>query len=104
MDIFNLKTIRDNLVKIVIIYFYNDLLGPCKIQTPLIETVESEFERKAEFRKINVDKEKELVEKYKVNNAPTIVIECNGKERERFVGLTQELFLRRAIEKSLKER
>ena len=89
--------------KIVVVYFYNDLPGPCKIQTPLMESIESKFKRGVEFRKINAEKERELVEKYRVDDIPTIVIECNGKERERFVGLTQELFLRRAIERTLKE-
>ena len=42
-------------------------------------------------------------EKYKITSTPTIIISCREEEKERFVGLTQELFLKKAIQKISKE-
>lgn len=90
-------------MKITILYFYSDSPGPCRIQNPLIEDLKLKFRRGVEFKKINIDENKALTEKYEVDEVPAIIIECEGKETERFNGLTQEIFLKRAIEKTLSE-
>jgi len=86
---------------LTLVYFYNDLSGPCKLQESLINNIEFKFRSKLEVKKINVDENKQLAEKYNIKELPTIIIESNGNEEQRFSGLTQELFLRRAIESFL---
>ncbi len=82
------------------LFFYtND--GPSKIQEEFVKNIEILFKGKVEVKRINIENDKEIVKKYNVTEAPTIIIEKNGKVTDRFVGFTQELFLKRALERSL---
>jgi len=84
--------------------FWSSNSDVCNIQIPIVKNVQSIFGGRVTFEEINVDENKELTEKYNIKEIPTIIIECNGQERERFVGLTQERFLKRALKKILSER
>ena len=77
--------------------------GTSDLQVSLIKELENTFKRKVEFEHLNVKENESQVSKYKIREIPTIIIECDGKEKERFVGLTQQLFLKKAIEKTLSE-
>lgn len=89
--------------KLTILYFYDDKPGPSTLQDSMIKNLELEFNKRVEFKRINVSKDNVLVKKYGITEIPSIVIERNEKVKEKFNGLTQELFLRRAIERFLKE-
>lgn len=90
------------MVKAVVKLFY-DLSGPSNLQNILMDEIEKKFQEFAEIERINIDENKNSANDYNVTEAPTTVIEINDKEVERFVGLTQELFLRKSIERNLKE-
>jgi len=77
--------------------------GTSDLQVSLIKELETRFRRRVEFEYLNAKKNESQVSKYKIRDLPTIIIECNNKERERFIGLTQQLFLKKAIEKALSE-
>jgi len=77
--------------------------GTSDIQISFLKELENIFKRRVEFEHLNAKENESQVLKYKVRELPTIIIECNGKEKERFVGLTQQLFLRKAIENALSE-
>ncbi len=64
--------------------------GPCRIMNPIIEELEKEFEGKVEFEKINVDEKPEVSSKYGVMSIPTYVIEKDGKEVGRKIGVTSK--------------
>lgn len=82
----------------VICFFDNN--GSSTLQNSIIKEIESDF-KKIEFIKI-IGSNTELLEKYGIKEIPSIVIEIDGKVKEKFSGLTQELFLRRAIDKLVK--
>jgi thioredoxin 1 len=73
---------------------------PCKLQLPIIEKLESKF-KKVKFEKIDIDSDRERSQKYGIRAVPTIIIEKDGKELNRFVGVTAEKELVKALEKSL---
>ncbi|RLG54587.1 MAG: thiol reductase thioredoxin [Candidatus Hydrothermarchaeota archaeon] len=75
----------------------------CNIQIPIIKDLEEIFKGRVVFENINAEENKEEVERYGIKEFPTIIVECNGREKERFIGLTQELFLKKAIERALSE-
>jgi len=89
--------------RVVVKNFWSHDYGECNIQIPLIKDMENLFLHKVLFEHIDADKCPKDVKKYRVKDFPTIIIECDGKERERFIGLTQQRFLRRAIERTLSE-
>ena len=60
--------------KIVVLDFFATWCGPCKAMAPDMEKMEKKYAGKIEFRKIDVDKEQELAEKYNITAVPTIVV------------------------------
>lgn len=91
------------MAKLTILCFYDGKSGPSILQDSMIKNLELEFDKRIEFKRINASKDNVLVKKYGITEIPSIVIERNEKVKEKFNGLTQELFLRRAIERFLKE-
>jgi thioredoxin-like negative regulator of GroEL len=77
--------------------------GTSDLQVSLLKELENIFSGRVEFEYLDAKENESQVSKYKIRDLPTIIIECNGKEKERFVGLTQQLFLKKAIEKILGE-
>lgn len=82
-----------------LIYFYEKGPGPCVLQNIIIDNIEKESGDSLEIQRVTKE-DKELAEKYKIKEIPSIIIENDTGEVARFSGLTQELFLKRAIEKN----
>lgn len=72
--------------KTVLIDFYADWCGPCKMLSPIIDAVANENED-IKVVKVNVDDAQNLAIQYQVMSIPTIVIIKEGKEINRSVGL-----------------
>lgn len=71
---------------IVLIDFFADWCGPCKMMEPIIEELASETEGKLVIAKVNVDESSDLASKYQIFSIPTFIIFKDGKEVERMVG------------------
>ena len=72
--------------KTVLIDFYADWCGPCKMLSPIVDEVAEEKED-IKFVKINVDESQETAFKYQIMSIPTLVVIQNGNEVKRSVGL-----------------
>ena len=72
--------------KTVLIDFFADWCGPCKMLSPIIEQFAKENE-KVKVVKINVDELPDLAVKYGVRSIPTLVVIKNGEEVNRSDGL-----------------
>ena len=64
-----------------------DWCGPCKMLSPVIESIGSQYEGKVLVGKVNVDEEPELARRFGVMNIPTVVFLKNGQEIDRKVGV-----------------
>ena len=73
--------INDNRV---LVDFYADWCGPCKMLLPNLEELEKQSN--IEIKKINVDKSHDLAKKYGVMTIPTLIIFDHGKEIKRHTG------------------
>lgn len=71
----------------VLVDFYADWCGPCKMMAPVIEELAEELQEKAKVGKINVDESTDIATQYDVMSIPTIIIFKNGKEVKRFIGV-----------------
>ena len=76
--------------KKVIIDFYADWCGPCKMMSPIIDAIAEELGEKVKVGKVNTDENMELAEKYGIMSIPTIMIFENGEIRNHFVGVTDK--------------
>lgn len=72
--------------KPVLVDFYADWCGPCKMLSPIVDQVAEENED-IKVVKVNVDNNQDLAMKYQVMSIPTLVVIKDGKEINRSVGL-----------------
>lgn len=70
--------------------FWAPWCGPCRVMNPIIEELEKELEGKVSFEKINVDENQEKASKYGVMSIPTYIIEKDGQEVGRKIGVTSK--------------
>ncbi len=78
-----------NSDKTVLIDFYADWCGPCKMFSPVVEAVATENED-IKVVKINVDDAQDLAIQYQVMSIPTTVVIKEGKEVNRAVGMVSK--------------
>lgn len=64
---------------VVMVDFYADWCGPCKMLAPLIEQLDEDYDGKITVAKINVDEERELATKFGVASIPTVIVFKDGK-------------------------
>ena len=72
--------------KPVLVDFYADWCGPCKMLSPIVDQVAEENED-IKVVKVNVDDAQDLAMKYQVMSIPTLIVIKEGKEINRSVGL-----------------
>ncbi len=72
--------------KTVLVDFYADWCGPCKMLSPVVDEVAQENED-IKVVKINVDEAQNVAMKYNIMSIPTLVVIKNGQETSRSVGV-----------------
>jgi thioredoxin 1 len=88
--------------KVVLMDFYAEWCGPCKMQDPINEEIKKKFGDKIEFKKVDVDTNYELAAKYTVHAVPTLILEKDGTLFKRYVGVTHASVLETDINAALK--
>ena len=83
--------------KPVIVDFYADWCGPCKMMSPIIDKIAEELGDTIKVGKVNSDDNMELAEKYGIMSIPTIMIFKNGTLDKTFIGITDKTTITEAI-------
>ena len=73
--------------KPVLVDFYAEWCGPCQIMKPRILDVAERMGDDAKVIQIDIDKEKELATRFRIQSVPTLIIFKNGKQQWRQSGL-----------------
>lgn len=84
----------------VVLDFWAEWCGPCKMQSPIIDQLAEELEGKVKFGKIDVDAEAGLALNYQVMSIPTLVVMNCGIYRTRAVGLQNKEAILKMIEEN----
>lgn len=76
--------------KLVLIDFYADWCGPCKMMSPIIDEIANEIDDRVKICKLNVDESQNIAIEYNVMSIPTLIIFKNGVMINNIVGLRQK--------------
>ena len=79
--------------KPVLVDFYAEWCGPCQIMKPRLLDVAERMGEKAKIVEIDVDREKELAERYRIQSVPTFIIFKNGEQLWRQSGAISTIAL-----------
>lgn len=85
----------------VLVDFYADWCGPCKVLAPILGDVKNELGEKVRIVKIDVDKNERLASKFQVRGVPTLVLFKDGEQVWRQSGVLQKNELIQVIDKYL---
>ncbi|WP_420601123.1 thioredoxin [Flagellimonas sp.] len=88
-----MKTSFTKLIKSkprVLVDFYADWCGPCKVLAPILSQVKEELGDQIRIAKIDVDKNPKIAGKYQVRGVPTMLLFKDGKQVWRQSGVVQK--------------
>lgn len=87
--------------KPVLVDFYADWCGPCKMMAPVVEELAELYDGKAKVGKLNVDNNEGIAMKYGVMSIPTLLVIKNGQVEAKMVGVQKREVLMDALDKAL---
>ncbi len=85
--------------KTLVVDFYADWCGPCRMLAPVMETLAEDFEGKAQFVKINVDDNPELARRFSIMSIPCVMVFKGGTIAGKNVGFGAKAAMKEFIEK-----
>ena len=86
---------------VIFMDFFAEWCIPCDIQDQIVEKLKEKYGNNVEFKKIDIDKDGEFAEKYKVSSIPMLIIENDGVVLTTHVGITSLEILISDINKAL---
>src|ERR1044071_5569339 len=85
--------------KPILVDFWAEWCGPCRMIAPTVEAIAEEYQGKAGIYKMNVDENPVVPQQYGIRGIPTLVLFKGGQEQERIVGAVTREAIARVIDK-----
>jgi thioredoxin 1 len=86
----------------VVVDFYADWCGPCKIIEPVMKQLSKEYEGRVKFVKIDTDVDQELAMKFGIMSIPTVMFFFKGKVEDIVIGAVPAAVLKSKVDQLTK--
>ncbi len=98
---FQQEVIEASKNKPVLVDFFAEWCGPCKMQAPIIDELTEEMGEKVGVGKVDIEESQELASKYNVMSVPTLIVFKDGEAKETMTGMRDKDSLKESLEKYL---
>lgn len=85
----------------VLVDFFADWCGPCKMMSPVLEELSEEYAGKALIVKVNVDDNRDLSRTYKVMSIPNMILFKGGQKVDQIIGAVPKEEVKAKLEAAL---
>ena len=96
-DNFNLEVESSEVP--VVVDFWAEWCGPCKMLSPTIDTIAEKYNGKVKVGKVNVDKDPGIAQKYSVRGIPNILVFTDGEVKDQLIGNVPESDISNILDK-----
>jgi thioredoxin 1 len=83
----------------VLVDFWAEWCGPCKMIAPLLDELADEYDGKVKIRKVNIDEQQALATKYGIRAIPTLLLINKGEVAEQMVGAKSKRDLKASLDR-----
>src|SRR5438876_2883765 len=83
----------------VLVDFWAEWCGPCKMIAPMLDELASEYDGKVKVGKVNIDEFQSIATKYGIRAIPTLLIFKDGEVAEQVVGMRSKRDLKANLDK-----
>jgi thioredoxin 1 len=84
----------------VLVDFWAEWCGPCKMLAPVLDELATEYAGKAKVAKLNIEELQALANQFRITSIPTVLLFKNGQPTEQIVGLRSKSQYKAAIDKA----
>jgi thioredoxin len=85
----------------VLVDFWAQWCAPCRALAPIVEAVAERYTGNVQVVKLDVDRNPSVVEKFRIEAIPTLIVFRDGEEKERIIGAVSQDAIARAIDAQL---
>lgn len=85
----------------VMVDFFAEWCGPCKLAAPVIDELSGEYAGKAQVYKVDVDEQQEIAQRYGVMSIPTVIVFKDGEKLDTKIGFPGKAGYVQMLDKAL---